>query len=297
VRVEDDARLLEAAPVQDPVDGDLGGDEDPEPLQAAGDLPAGLVGADDGRLLDAVDQRGVGPGEGGGDPAQGQGQPTGGDGEGEGPRQDPRELAVGGAEPLLQFGPEGEQARTEMDAGRPPPTAVWDSHPGQDQKAAVGHHPLQIAPPRRLVPPDPGLPRRHPPGRTGKLQARHDSPHWLRGVRQVAQLGAIGHRVAQVVVAPDELHSSCCSAVRTISSSRGARSPTVPTSARCGSPRAVWGTWVFDPTGRPTCFAGSRRGQRRRGAPGTPGTPAPSAAPTGAPSRATRRRCGPAPSG
>ena len=54
------ARLLVAATVHDPVDRDLRGDEDPEPLEVAADLPASLVGADHVGGADGLDERLVG---------------------------------------------------------------------------------------------------------------------------------------------------------------------------------------------------------------------------------------------
>jgi len=141
VGAEDAAGLGVAAAVHDPVDRDRRGDEDPQPLQAPADLPAGLVGGDDGGVLDLLAEGAVGRGEGLGDSVQRLADSPARDVEGEGRAEDRADLAEGCADLLVEVGGEGFGPGTEMDVRRSEGVArlqrVPPLHPSAAARAAT----------------------------------------------------------------------------------------------------------------------------------------------------------------
>src|SRR6266568_693205 len=82
---------------------------------------------------------------------------------------------------------------------------VPDSHPGQNQKAAVVDHPRQVRLAHRWTPADVGIARRHLPGRAGEQQTRQQGMGRLQGTDKITQVRAVGHLVAEIMITLDIL--------------------------------------------------------------------------------------------
>jgi len=78
-------------------------------------------------------------------------------------------------------------------------------NPRKNQEAAVRDDELKIAFPLFGAPSDPGIARRHHPGRTGKLQAGQIAAGQLAGLDEIAQMGAEGDAVFEIMVTVDVL--------------------------------------------------------------------------------------------
>src|SRR5512139_215127 len=78
-------------------------------------------------------------------------------------------------------------------------------HPRKNEKTAVVYNLLQILAPLPIVPANPAIPRRHPPGRTGKLQTSHHRSPRLGNPNQVAQMSTKWHPVTKIVVTSHQL--------------------------------------------------------------------------------------------
>jgi len=117
LRGEDRRRLLETAAGQDRVDRDLVGDEDPQPVQETRDLPSGLVGCDDWRAADDLDQPPVSWLGGASQAPECLTPAAAADGETEGDFVEGDELSVGDAESFVEIGGQRHGSRAEVDSG------------------------------------------------------------------------------------------------------------------------------------------------------------------------------------
>jgi len=81
----------------------------------------------------------------------------------------------------------------------------FDIYPGQDKKPALIYDELKIAFPFVGAPSDPGIARRHRPGRTGKLQAGQIAARQLLGLDEIAQVSPEGDAIAQIMISVDVL--------------------------------------------------------------------------------------------
>ena len=92
-------------------------------------------------------------------------------------------------------------------------------HMGQDQEAGVADDPLEVPGAGGIVPADPLIAPLQAPGGRRELQAAQDQGAWGCGLDQVADMGAKGHAMAEIMMALDERAPQvplglCCHALK-----------------------------------------------------------------------------------
>lgn len=99
------------------VDGEVGGGEDPQPLELAADLPAGFVGAEDRSLIQCPEESLVGGLGSVGQAIEGLREAAPADPEAEGRLEEARALPEGQPEPLVEVRGQGHGLRSQVGAG------------------------------------------------------------------------------------------------------------------------------------------------------------------------------------
>ena len=133
-----------AASGLDLVDGRLGGCHDPQPVEPAGDLPAGFVGRDDGTVADLVLQGRIGRLRVPAGPVDGADQSAAADRDAVVLSQQGRHLAERQPQLLVENDRPGHQLRAELHPGRPERIGTLQPmpalHPAPARPAGANRH-------------------------------------------------------------------------------------------------------------------------------------------------------------
>jgi hypothetical protein len=117
VGAQDGGGLVEAAAMLNRIDGRIGRDEGPQPMQAAADLPSRFIRGDDRTPADGLAQRGVGRGRLARGPMQGVDQTARRDVQAEALAEERRDLPQGQAELGMEHRGEGDRLWAQLRGG------------------------------------------------------------------------------------------------------------------------------------------------------------------------------------